>query len=239
MTSFRRLILVFVVILFAQGCATFKLVELGTMAVSGPPELDYRYYNVKNVSMEGIEAELIFAANNPNTNQLDTFFIDYEFFIKDKPVVEGKAIKVDLIPKGLSKLSLPVVMNYESLFSAAGQLASLISEGKKQIDSKVHIKIYGEYQTLTWYGKPYTEMYSYEHDLSLPVPLPEITAKKVKNTLKGAVNSFMGIQVFDTGKAGPSVFRRDVQKQVVRVQAINNLPEDDSIYIDMGMQGTY
>jgi len=222
-------------IFFAQGCAVFKIAEFGTMAVSGPPELEYRYYNVKDVSLDGIQAELIFAATNPNKRQLDTFFVDYEFFIKDKSVVEGKAIKVNLIPSGLSKLSLPVSVRFERLFDAAGQLAELMSQGRKEVDSRVHIRIYGEYQTLTWYGKPYNKMYQYEHDLDLSVPLPEITAKKVKNTLKGAVNSFMGLQVFDTGTAAPSAFRNDVQKQVVRVQALETLPEDTSIYIDMGM----
>ena len=239
MLSLRHILILFVVLLLGQGCATFKLVELGSMAVSGPPELEYRYYNVKDVSFEGIQAELVFAAINPNKRQLDTFFVDYEFFIRDKSVVEGSAIKVNLIPSGLSKLSLPVSVKYERLFDAAGHLAELVSQGKKQIDSRVHIRIYGEYQALTWYGKPYDKMYSYEHDLDLSVPLPEITAKKVKNTLKGAVNSFMGLQVFDTGTAAPSAFRNDVQKQVVRVQALNNLAEDTSIYMDMGMEGQY
>jgi hypothetical protein len=223
-----------------QGCATLKMAKMGSsVALNGPPELEFRYQEIKEITMEGIKVDLIFAAMNRGESALDTFYVDYDFFIKDKKLVEGRAVKINLIPRGLSKLTLPVTVGYAGLFDTAGDLAKMVADGHKQVDTRVNIRIYGEYQTLTWYGKPVSEIYNFEHDLNMAVPLPEITAQKVKNTLKTAFNTFVGLQVFDTGKAGPSVFRSDVERQVVRVKAIKNLPEDDSIYIDLGMQGTY
>lgn len=239
MSFLPRFLFILLIVVLGQGCATFKMAKMGSsVALSGPPELEFRYHEIKEVTMEGIKADLIFAAINEGNSEVDTFYLDYDFFIKGKKLVEGRAVKINLIPRGLSKLSLPVTIGYSSLFDTAGDLAKMVADGEKQVDTKVHIRIYGEYQTLTWYGKPVTDIYNFEHDLEMPVPLPEITAKKVKNTLKTAFNSFVGVQVFDTGKAAPSMFKGDVQKQVVRVKALKNLPEDDSIYFDMGMQGT-
>ena len=136
-----KLILVSCVSL-TQGCTFMKLVEHSSMQT---PKLSFIDYEIIDIGTEEVKFNLYFTADNPNEFEIDTFFVDYQVYIKDHGVAEGYAVKMSLIPEGVSRVTVPMHVSYDNLYGTVGTLAELISQKKKSVDAKIDIIIYGEY----------------------------------------------------------------------------------------------
>lgn len=191
----RSVLLVLLVLMLTPGCAVFKMIEHGSLALD-PPELEYRNYDYRNIGIDKIGVDIIFAAHNPNNFELERFFVDYQFYMLDTLVAEGYALEVNLDP-GLNKLAVPVDMRYQNLMAAAGSVADRIIKGDKEIPSKVHVSIYGEYFGFDWFGQRVSKMYNYKHDVKMDIPVPKVTMDDVERTAKTAVNAFLNFKLFD------------------------------------------
>jgi len=190
MSNLKPVLLKFILIscvLLMQGCTFMKLVEHGTMQ---PPTLSFIDYEITDVTMDAVNINLYLTADNPNQFEIDTFFVDYQIYLKEQGVAEGCAVNMNFIPDGVGGVTLPMVVIYEHLYETVGALAELISENKKSVDTKVDIIIYGEYFIVKTPSKTYTKFFNYQHSVNMDVPLPEITLDSVGKMVSEKLDSF-------------------------------------------------
>jgi len=188
-----KLLISSVFILSLSGCSVLKMLEHGTMQ---EPELTYQDYEITDLGLDKVALRLIFKASNPNEHDIDTFFTDYELFIHEKSVVKGENLKVSLIPQGESIMAIPIELEYDNLFATAGTLATLMQQGKKEVESRVNIRIHGEFYIHQMFGKRYVKPYSYSVNVNTDIPLPEVTVDIVKDAVKDSVNDLFGFKLF-------------------------------------------
>jgi len=196
--------------LLMSGCTFIKMLEHGTMK---EPTLEYQDYEIADIGLDKVSLRLFFKAINPNKQNIDTFFTDYEVFIGDKSVVEGKDLRITLIPEGESTVMVPVELIYSQLFETAGTLAKMLSEGKRKVDTRVHIHIHGEFLIYEFLGKRHTREYSYRVNVDTELPLPEVTVEKVTKAVKGSINNFLGFTIFEDNAGQAMVELQSTDKQ--------------------------
>lgn len=195
--------LVLVILPLLQSCAVVKMFEHGTMR---EPTLDFQDYKISDVTLNHINIDILFKAHNPNFYDIDTFFVDYEFFISEQSFAAGKDVKVTLIPEGTTDLTIPLEIAYDKLLSTANVLADLIRQRQKQAKGKLHIDIHGEYLIIEIFGRRYTRPYNYSVDVPIDIPLPEITMDTIRNTVKSTLNNIVdfGFGLFDKKEPQPT-----------------------------------
>ena len=177
------------VFLLVQGCTILRMIEHDGMK---NPELVFIDYKIIDVGMKELKIDLNFTADNPNEYNIETFYVDYQFYIKDQPVAKGYSIKMDLIPEGDSLVTIPMVLSYENFYETLGTLAGLIQQDKTSVDARVDIIIYGEYFIAEAFNKTFTKFYSYQHSLNMEIPLPEVSVESVSEMVTDKLNSFFG-----------------------------------------------
>ncbi|MDH3326829.1 MAG: hypothetical protein OEM38_08960 [Gammaproteobacteria bacterium] len=177
------------VLLLSQGCTILRMIEHDGMK---NPELVFIDYKIIDVGMKEVKIDFNFTADNPNEYNIETFYVDYQFFIKEQPVARGYSIKMDLIPEGVSQVTIPMALSYENFYETVGTLAGLIQQDKTSVDARVDIIIYGEYFIAEAFNKTFTKFYSYQHSLNMEIPLPEVSVESVSEMVTDKLNSFFG-----------------------------------------------
>lgn len=190
-----KLLFIFGIVSILGGCTFFKMLEHGTMK---EPELTFKDYEIADIDLDKLTLRLIFNASNPNEEQIDTFFVDYELFIDEKSAVKGSNLKVNLIPGGESELVVPVVVSYGSLFDTASVLADRLSRGEKEIASRVWIRIHGEILVHEMFGRRKTKEYDYSVNINTDIPLPEVSTTTVTELVNKKTSEWLGFSLFSS-----------------------------------------
>lgn len=120
-------------LVFPGGCSLFQSLAGGFEK----PKLHFKRMHVREMSFSGAKLEFEFELENPNAVGLKVAQIDYRLDIDGKQLIAGKTGQgVELKPKGISPLLVPVEVEFvklgqalQALFSSRDKLAYRLRAG--------------------------------------------------------------------------------------------------------------
>jgi len=145
------------------------------------PDIRFKKYQVVSVTDKKVRLKLFFDAHNPNDIAIDSFFLDYELFVNNKSFVKGLKVKLKLIPKGKSVITLPINITYKNLISSVSSVAKLIAKGKRHLPMAADIVIFGKFKVVKFVEHDYR----FQKKISMNVPLPKYSMKDVMQFIQG------------------------------------------------------
>ncbi len=173
-----NLIILFLCSLSLISCSTTQLKRYTTVK---QPVIKFKKYQVISVSDKQIKLDILFDANNPNDIAIDSFYLSYELYVNKQSFIKGRRVKLKLIPKGTSIITLPIDIAYKKLLSNVSSVANRIVKGKNSIPMSVDIEIMGKFKVLEFVEHDYR----YQKNIDMTIALPKYSMKDVMQFIQG------------------------------------------------------
>jgi len=161
------------------------LLLLGVLVLSGceeleKPKLTYQSTNIKNISFEKVDFDVVFDLENINPVAITAITTDYEIQLNNRRFVSGKKALNDVPGRGKTQLVLPVTLLYADLFNGVANLVTAVGQGQKTIPYQVKGTLAAKVVGLIDFTVPI--------DQTAEVPLPEIPKEKLEQQLQQQLN---------------------------------------------------
>jgi LEA14-like dessication related protein len=176
-----NLLLPLLVMIFSfllNGCSSAQLAQQTKLE---EPTIDFTKYQILSVTQKRVELDILFNAHNPNDLAIDSFFMDYELFVDGRSFVKGLKVKLNLIPKGKSTITVPVTIYYKDLLRSISSVATLIVKSERNLPMAADVNIYGQYKVLGFLDQDF----KYLKKVDLSVPLPKYSVNDVMQFIQG------------------------------------------------------
>ena len=145
------------------------------------PDIKFKKYQIVSVSDIKVRLNILFDVHNPNDIAIDSFFLNYELFVNEKSFVKGLKVKLKLIPKGNSIITLPINITYENLLSSVSSVAQLIVKGKRNLPMAADIEIFGKFKVVELVKHDFR----FQKKVNMNVPLPKYSMNDVMQFIQG------------------------------------------------------
>ncbi len=173
-----KLIILFLCSLNLLSCSTAQLNQYTTVK---QPVIKFKKYQVISVNDKKIKLDILFEANNPNDIAIDSFYLNYELYVDKQSFIKGQRVKLKLIPKGNSIITLPIDIEYKNLLSSISSIANRIVKGKQSIPMSADIEIVGKFKVLEFVKHDYR----YQKNIDMTIPLPKYSMDDVMQFIQG------------------------------------------------------
>jgi len=177
---YRRIKRIFILLLCVMviSCSSAQIEKYTKVK---KPEIRFQQYQIISVSKKQVKVDFLFDVNNPNDIAIDSFFINYVIFVKNKSFIEGRNVKLKLIPKGKSVITVPIDISYKKLLSSASSVAELMVKGKRHLPMSADVEIYGEFKVF----EIIKHDFRFQKNINLTIPLPKYSMKDVLQFIQG------------------------------------------------------
>ncbi len=168
-----------------KNLLTILLVCLPVIFITGcedsqKPVMTYQSTNVRSVSFQKIDFDVIYELENLRPVGIDKITADYEIYLNNHRFVSGQKTTAHLPGQGKTQVVLPVTLFYADLFDGATNLVSAITRGEKSIPYQVKGNLTGKFVGLVDFSVPI--------DQTAEIPLPEIPKEKLNEQLQQQLN---------------------------------------------------
>jgi late embryogenesis abundant protein len=151
------------------GCTFTKLITTRFEK----PTFTYTGLELVDASQSRVIVNFLFTAHNPNEAGLKNVTCTYELFVEGKKFLTGKAIPLELNPKGDTDIKVPATIVYTDLAPVLGSVVQLLLSGQKTIPITINAVFSGNPAIYSEAGKE--EAISFERRLvkTADIPLPK------------------------------------------------------------------
>jgi len=140
------------------------------------PKLTYQSTNIKNISFEKIDFDVVFDLENINPVAINAITTDYEIYLNNRRFVGGKKALEEVPGRGKTQVVLPVTLFYADLFNGVANLVTAVGQGQKTIPYQVKGTLAAKIVGLIDFTVPI--------DQTAEIPLPEIPKEKLNQQLQ-------------------------------------------------------
>lgn len=144
------------------------------------PKLTYQSTNIKNITFEKVDFDVVFDLENINPVAITAITTDYEIYLNNRRFVSGKKALNDVPGRGKTQLVLPVTLLYADLFNGVSGLVSAVAQGQKSISYQAKGNLAAKVVGLIDFTVPI--------DQTAEIPLPEIPKEKLDQQLQQQLN---------------------------------------------------
>jgi len=144
------------------------------------PKLTYQSTNIKNITFEKVDFDVVFDLENINPVAITAITTDYEIYLNNRRFVSGKKALNDVPGRGKTQLVLPVTLLYADLFNGVSGLVSAMAQGQKSIPYQAKGNLAAKVVGLIDFTVPI--------DQTAEIPLPEIPKEKLDQQLQQQLN---------------------------------------------------
>lgn len=140
------------------------------------PKLTYQSTNIRNISFEKIDFDVVYDLENINPVAINKITTDYEIFLNNRRFVGGKKALDEVPGRGKAQVVLPVTLFYADLFDGVANLVNAVGRGEKSIPYQVKGTLAAKIVGLIDFSVPI--------DQTAEIPLPEIPKEKLNEQLQ-------------------------------------------------------
>lgn len=113
------------------------------------PELTYLRTDITGVSMDKVNANIVFSAVNPNPVPLIDIVLNYQLFMEGQQVAKGDRLMFGFFANTRTDFVVPVEVRYDSFFKSAANLTQAVLGGKKTVSFEIRSTLFIDLKMIT------------------------------------------------------------------------------------------
>lgn len=176
-----RLIGLLSLFLLLSSCSLFE-----TVNNYKPPKFVYKKHYLHDIDKKKVVVMVELEAKNTNPVSVHGLVIDYRMNVKGKRFAEGSDALIELQPKGITLLKIPVTIYFKDLERALGNVLKHILLDRREIETQIILDVAkeGYIETQAGWKVSIPNSYSKEIDQKIPLPKRSDVKKAIDKELK-------------------------------------------------------